>query len=149
MDTADKRTKTEFQHAGLTCGVTLTSMGHYCGYVAIPEGHPLYGKHYSDSTPVPASTIERPIDVDKVGIINLFCQTEVPSAESCPVVLAFDVHGGLTFASADQERPLWWFGFDCAHSGDGRNEGEPGWKDREFAEAETRSLAEQLAAFAA
>jgi hypothetical protein len=25
------------------------SMGHHCGYVAVPEGHPLFGKGYDDA----------------------------------------------------------------------------------------------------
>ena len=61
--------------------------GWYCGYVAVPEDHPVYGKDYDD----------------------------------VPV----DVHGGLTFAErSDDKYPvktkenLWWFGYDCAHSGD-------------------------------
>jgi hypothetical protein len=35
-----------------------------------------------------------------------------------------DVHGGLTYAGDDNypvESDLWWIGFDCAHSGDGKD----------------------------
>lgn len=38
-----------------------------------------------------------------------------------------DVHGGLTYSNNDSSYPiknnenLWWIGFDCAHSGDGRD----------------------------
>ena len=34
--------------AGLKAQVCATPMGHRCGYVGVPEGHPLYGKHYDD-----------------------------------------------------------------------------------------------------
>ncbi len=37
----------------------------------------------------------------------------------------FDVHGGITYAGGHSEYPiesnLWWFGFDCAHAGDGKD----------------------------
>lgn len=33
--------------AGLRAVVTAhETLGHHCGYVAVPEGHPLFGKHY-------------------------------------------------------------------------------------------------------
>ena len=34
--------------AGLKATVIATPMGYRCGYVGVPEGHPLYGKHYDD-----------------------------------------------------------------------------------------------------
>lgn len=37
-----------------------------------------------------------------------------------------DVHGGLTYANGKSDYPadnkgMWWFGYDCAHFGDGRD----------------------------
>lgn len=87
---------------GLPClAVRHSHSGHWCGYVGVAEGHLLYGADYND----------------------------VRFDDEWP-----DVHGGLTFA--DKCRPgaeetgichvpgegepdhVWWFGFDCAHSGD-------------------------------
>lgn len=41
--------------------------------------------------------------------------------------LDFDVHGGLTYSGGGEnskypvESDLWWFGYDCAHFGDGKD----------------------------
>jgi hypothetical protein len=34
--------------SGLKAHVIATSMGHRCGYVSVPAGHPMFGKHYDD-----------------------------------------------------------------------------------------------------
>lgn len=96
------------------------SLGHWCGYVGVPSGHPLHGKGYDDIH----STAE------------------------------IDVHGGLTYAGdhapTKESDGTWWFGFDCAHSGDlvpgmrsGFSVGDT-YKDVEFVKAECERLAEQL-----
>lgn len=36
--------ETEFEHTGCKCVVTFGNMGHRCGYVGIPNTHPLYGE---------------------------------------------------------------------------------------------------------
>lgn len=63
---------------------------HFCGYVGVPKSHPWHGKDYG------------------IGNIN------------DPIDLIY-VHGGLTFANRFGP-PItsddWFFGFDCAHSGD-------------------------------
>lgn len=81
----------EWEHLNLKCVVIATDMGYRCGYVAVGPDHPLYGMNYNDEVP------ER-----------------------------LKVHGGLTFSEGDSNYPiegenLWWFGFDCAHSGDGKD----------------------------
>jgi hypothetical protein len=81
----------DFEHEGLACLLHRGPGGHWCGYVGVPPTHALYGKGYDDA------------DVN--------------------------VHGGLTYASkcsgtiCHVPKPgspddVWWFGFDCAHSGD-------------------------------
>ncbi len=138
---------TEFEHAGLRCKVVQTSMGHHCGYVAVPPSHPWHGLHYSAKVSVPQSVIEREIGENDVCIISLICQSEPVKAEACPIDLAISIHGGMTYAAKDHSDDHWWFGFDCAHYGDGRREGDDGWKDEAFAAAECRRLADQLAIF--
>ena len=92
--------KVQWQDAltGLPClAVRNPHRGHWCGYVGVSEDHPLYGRNYMDTD--------------------------------------FEVHGGITYADScqpgddesqgichtpDPGEPdhVWWFGFDCAHSGD-------------------------------
>lgn len=84
-------------------------LGHLCGYVGVPSSHPLHGLDYND-----AYDVLRPTGDD-----------EWPNTG----------HGDITYAAACQDtddeskgichvpepgRPhdVWWFGFDCAHSGD-------------------------------
>lgn len=138
--------RTDFESHGLQCHVILTDMGHYCGYVRVPPEHPWSGKSYNDTVPVPESVIKRPIDVDRIGVFNLFCASE-PTVDACELTLAVDVHGGITYAGS--EHGGWVFGFDCAHSGDARSpdtEDEYStWRDFDFAKNETEDLARQLA----
>lgn len=83
--------RVEWEHAGLPCLAVRGPAGAWCGYAAVPPAHPLHGKSTED------------IDVE--------------------------VHGGLTYANRCQghichvPKPgepddVYWFGFDCAHSGD-------------------------------
>jgi len=39
----DDRTEREFEESGLQCCTRTQDMGHRCGYVALPKGHPLFG----------------------------------------------------------------------------------------------------------
>jgi hypothetical protein len=83
---------------GLPCLAVRNGAGNWCGYVGVPPGHALHGRDYGS--------------IDDVV-----------------------VHGGLTFSDAcsphDTEASgichvpgvgepdsVWWFGFDCGHSGD-------------------------------
>lgn len=83
-----------FEHKGLKCVVTFGIRGWRCGYVGVPKGHRFYGKNYTE--------IESQINYG-------------------------NCHGGLTFSSKNEdtnypiESDLWWFGFDCAHHGDGND----------------------------
>jgi len=40
----DNRTEREFEESGLQCCTRTVDLGHRCGYVALPKGHPLFGK---------------------------------------------------------------------------------------------------------
>ena len=90
-----------FEHAGLPCILARGGAIAWCGYVAVPPGHPWHGKSYGDV---------RVLDAD--------------GAETWP-----DVHGGLTYsekcqghichvAKPGESDDVWWLGFDCNHSGD-------------------------------
>lgn len=56
------------------------------------------------------------------------------------------VHGGVSYTNyLNKDSETWFFGFDCAHDGDGLNSSKPNWRDAKFVEAECMELATQLA----
>jgi len=148
----------DFESFGLKCQVRRVPWsGHLCGYVGIPESHPWFGKEYGDDVPATQAQLERPIDVDKIGAINLLC-ADHPTEEATRIVLLIDVHGGLTYSRKGVEHleGLWVFGFDCGHAGDlcpesadkyGAHFGDV-YRDFGYVKSETESLARQLAAIA-
>jgi hypothetical protein len=83
----------EWEHAGLPCLAVRGPefSGHWCGYVAVPPGHPLHGKHYD--TP----------DVNVHGGLTY--------ADKCDGAVCHVPKPG-------EPDDVWWFGFDCAHGGD-------------------------------
>ena len=124
----DEPHKEEFEHAGLKCLILRHhELGHLCGYVAAPKGHPCYGKDY-----------------DHIPYDDLF-PVEVHGG------LTFSKEGdGDTWPKG-----YWWFGFDCAHWGDlvpqivelldrEPNEFET-YRNFQYLRRETEGLAEQLA----
>lgn len=144
------------EYKGMKTFIKRGPVGHLCGYVGIPEGHPWFGKDYNDQVNVPKAIMERPIDVDKVGAINLLCaagKSDDMKEGFLDIVFAIDVHGGLTYASecVPMEKPdgFWWFGFDCAHAGDLVPRSTMArsnciYRDIEFVRQEIKSLADQL-----
>ena len=80
--------------------VTLTPMGHRCGYVVVNKNHPAYGKEYYTFTD------SEPINPTEQAINNI------------------EVHGGLTYADklkfkvehvTEPKEDTWVFGFDAGH----------------------------------
>lgn len=75
--------------------------GHWCGYVGIPPGHPLHGKHYDevyrgdDDYPPESLTFSDECE-----------ETDAPCRGICHV------------AAPGEPDKLWWFGFDFAHCDD-------------------------------
>lgn len=134
--------RVEFEHKGLPCLALRNDMGAWCGYVAVPPSHPLY-------------------KVDYCGDVEM----------------SLDVHGGITYGhecsgpichvpKPGEPDNVWWFGFDCAHSGDLvpslayyrtqdlrlsnlYAEMDPDvYRDLGYVQNEIRGLADQLAALA-
>lgn len=151
------------EETGLPCLIVRQGhSGHLCGYVGVPEGHPLYKVGYWDC---PAKCGK-----EKYADGGDNCTHDHPDS-------LVDVHGGLTFASLCQEdkdrgvchtpgpgepEHVWWFGFDCAHSGDKSSLGkkymkfmeskklssimfEGTYRDFAYVKAECARLAKQLA----
>ena len=129
---------------GLRCvGLALTR-GHRCGYVAIPEGHVLYGVRYDDTLPEAVAFVTEKLmkgeDISHRGVIPVVTAALSGNMNRLDVVI--DVHGSLTFSEPSDEtnypapstEKVWWFGFDYEHSGDG--------KDFSIMDARTRELYE-------
>lgn len=122
--------------AGLPGLMVRNRQGSWCGYAAVPPGHPYHGKGYDD------------VDVDAHGGLTY--------ADSC---------GGNIFHVPEPGEPddVWWLGFDCAHYTDlspgmmasemkyGFPEREllfpvPVYRDEAYVRAEVEQLAAQLVA---
>jgi hypothetical protein len=116
--------------AGLEAACLIMTSGgrkrHRCGYVAVPLGHPLHGVGYDEEHAELAPTADEaeigkksPLLVVTAGV----GASRGKGALRCSPDVAFDVHGGLTYSGGGKGYPVagdgWWFGFDCAHDGDG------------------------------
>jgi hypothetical protein len=94
-------------------------LGHRCGYVGVPHGHPLYGVAYHEGAPC----LQAPEGDEKLGkrSVMTILAASVDGLQPTPEMV-FDVHGSLTFARGGdypvQNTGLWWFGFDAGHAGD-------------------------------
>ncbi len=117
----DEPDKDEFEHDGLKCRILRNSeLGHLCGYVAVPKGHPCYGKDY-----------------DHIPYDDLFT-VEVHGG------LTFSRAGdGDTWPEG-----YWWLGFDCAHAWDlvpYMPFGSSGtYRNFQYVRRETKDLADQV-----
>ena len=105
---------------GLDYAVVATSMGHRCGYVRVPVGHPLHGLSYGDKAPgvCRADLDDEPIG--KRGAIPLMCAAlDGEDERAVALDILFNVHGSLTFGGSRSDgEGDWWLGFDCGHAGD-------------------------------
>lgn len=146
--------------AGLRAVALVVRNSHRCGYVGVPKDHPLYGVEYNE--PHPALKLTGEEEMGKRGIIPFVYAARQDIGNGVSGELYFDVHGSLTYSSDfGEEKPgeskypvasdLWWFGFDCHHSGDGSlnpraifHDGPV--RDLPYVVAECESLARQLAA---
>lgn len=125
---------------GLRCVGLAMTRGHRCGYVAIPEGHVLYGiKHFKDlpdNVAFVTDTIIEDADISNRGVMPVFMSALSGNFRRLDVVI--DVHGSLTYSGGSDGYPVptdadvWWFGFDCAHAGDGTDFSLMEEKPKEF-----------------
>ncbi len=77
---------------GLDCMMVRNPSGfHWCGYVGVPEGHPLFGKDY---------------DSVKADVHGGLTHSDVCMGHICHQ------------PEPGSHDKIWWFGFDCAHGGD-------------------------------
>lgn len=141
--------------------IRQSSGGHLCGYVGIPASHPWHGKSYSAGITPTAEQLDRPVDMDKISVISLFASAigGEASPESVRIDCLVSVHGGLTYsdrgvAKFGEDPALWYFGFDCAHSGDHspgydhRYSSGGSYRDIAYVKGEIAALSKQLASVA-
>lgn len=146
---------------GFAYEVIALSEGWRCGYVRIPEGHPLFGVGYNSPAPGYTKAAIENEPIGKRGIFPLIVASL--DDDGLSLELLFDVHGSLTFSGERNEKGDWWLGFDCAHAGDGKDESlmtdprlleihrrfhfgdDDPVRTAEYVEAECISLARQIA----
>lgn len=114
-----------FEHEGVPCIIHRNGLGAWCGYVAVPPGHPWHGLGMHD---VPAQVHGGITYADA-------CQGDI-----CHV------------AKPGEPDDVWWIGFDCSHHGDLSPAYGPldGWlsrnvvyRDQLYVTGMTKRLAEQ------
>jgi hypothetical protein len=130
----DEPDHVDFEHAGLPCILHRNGGGAWCGYAAVPPGHPAHGKEYG-------------------GDIDVTVHGGITYGEGC--------RGSVCHVPKPGEPDnVWWLGFDCGHAYDLAPGDEahfralglsvfPGYKtyrDLAYVRRETERLAEQLAA---
>lgn len=121
---------------GLPCLIVRSVLGALCGYVGVAPGHVLHGQHYDDA----------PLTAHGGLSYSAFCQPGEPD------------HGVCHRPAPGEPEPVWWFGFDCAHSADdlpympGRHlmpaEWQPTYRTFDYVSAECAASAAQIAAAA-
>lgn len=133
----DEPDRVEFEHQGFSCLLHRAPLGNWCGYVALPPGHPAHGVDY-----------ESIYGID--GLDDLSVHGGLTYAKGCVAAICHVPKPG-------EPDDIWWLGFDCGHAGDLT----PGllrfraalsdwehYRDLAYVKRETESLAEQLAAVA-
>lgn len=149
----------EFEHEGVPCIIHRGPLGAWCGYAAVPPGHPWHGKEYGDRVPCANRG-----ELEVVSPIAAFCEALNEDDGKVSLDCLVHVHGGLTYSQtcqgdichkAKEGDPdnVWWFGFDCSHSDDmtpsmlkyGIGRGDI-YRNQAYVTAQTRALATQLKA---
>lgn len=116
--------RAEWWRDGLHClALRHPRLGTLCGYVGVPQSHPLYGLGYDHRLAIDDALhnlADPDISSRHVGVVDMFLEAARDPDGTVRLSLAFSAHGGLTFAGDIPEgrHDLWYFGFDCAHAGD-------------------------------
>lgn len=146
----DEPDRERFEHAGLPCLLRRNEhLGHWCGYVAVPPGHPLHGQEaMSDAAE------------------KLSAHGGVTYAAEC---FGDESHGICHVPKPGEPDNVWWLGFDCGHCFDlspfsnqanklygllglpkiERMYRQEEYRDIDYVREEVRGLAEQLCAMVA
>lgn len=143
--------------AGLRAVVLLVRGSHRCGYVGVDSTHPLHGIEYGAPIPCMREAAQSATVGSKGVMLALTaCCDALADGEVRPSLdTLIDCHGGLTWSDGDDHYPaeaqgVWWFGFDCAHCGDGSLDPGHDWmagpvRSLEYCVEECESIARQIA----
>lgn len=96
----DEPDKMQFpdEATGLPCLIVRGPSGALCGYVGVPEAHPLFGEDY--------------------GLPDVEVHWGLTYADRCQPHGDDEARGICHVPDEGEPDHVWWFGFDCAHSGD-------------------------------
>jgi hypothetical protein len=132
LDEPDKEQFTD-PATGLACLIKRQPrLGHLCGYVGVPIGHPLHG--------VTGDELDE-LAVHGGVTFTALCQDGNEAENICHI------------PGPGEPEPLWWIGFDAAHAFDRLPEmpelsrGEDTYKDWGYMKAECAILAAQVASY--
>ena len=127
----------EWEHSGLKCAVVQAREGaHRCGYVRVPPGHPMHGKHYDAP------------EVDVHGGLTFAEEDPCSHEDGRGYWFGFDcAHAGDSMYEPGAPRRSTFSHLEFAMLGDD-GLGEHYWTQPEV-EAETERLAQQFAAMPA
>ena len=154
----DEPDKVIWKHAsGYTCHIRrVEHSGHLCGYVGIPKEHPFFDKDYTSNVQLTDEQFEewKNSSTEGIGIMSMLsiamAREEIEESKRVEVEALLRAHGGITFSAKieDCDKDLWFFGFDCAHSGDYQPWSDyhdlGAYRDIEYVKDQTNKLAEQL-----
>ena len=166
---------------GLPCLIVRGPSGALCGYVGVSRGHPCYGKDYDDVTvevhwgltfaskcaPEPtrehwekwrAHAISRKDEARRfpIGDAARLLKERAKEIADYDAYVVWATGAYICHKVEDgEDDDVWWFGFDCAHSGDvspafenltrcGLSNRDDTYKDLDYVTREVESLARQL-----
>jgi hypothetical protein len=90
--------RVEWEHAGLPCLALRNHHGAWCGYAAVPPGHPLHAKDLDS------------FDIEVHGGLTY--------ASLCEERRADGIAGICHVPKPGDPADVWWLGFDCNHCSD-------------------------------
>jgi len=109
-------------HKGLKCCVIANPLGHRCGYVGVEKSNKFYGIYF-----------DQPITF---------------KGQEITIEYLVSVHGGITFSGEGKwidglVEDLWYFGYDTAHGGDGKDVSIMSKKAKELHESFVKRIEER------
>ena len=153
MEWENEPDKVDFEYKTLPCAMRRNLGGALCGYVGIPDRHPLFKVKYFDSSEELVILRDAMLEEPMPDNPNFSLMLGALSGEIKPRPdTVFQVHGGLTYSAVGdwpQEGDYWWFGFDCAHLGDyspkyDKHFSDSIYRNLNYVKNQTEQLAEQL-----
>lgn len=142
---------------GFPASVLVVHDSHRCGYIGVPKGHPLFGVEYGSNVfalreKAQSCTIGKK---SPILVLTAECDALGEGEVRCSPDVLIDCHGGITYSGGTEFYPSetvkdhWWFGFDCAHYGDGSMDTERDWaegpvRSLEYCINECESMARQI-----